>query len=236
MSKIIFEQKTTFTGRNGQFIATGISIKAGKIMADQLKTVSIMPLTSKGQLGRCEIRVPIESLKRMIKELEGLLPPAEKYYGGNWTTPDVISKGKELGYKITEEKAVEIWECIERQHDASIGINWDTIEYFVHEVFGEELPKLPTAQEFAESIKIFISLNNDWLRIETMEKATVYSTEDCGFKANDELWFGWEDDDGSWDLNVFQDEDTPEKWHANIYKMENGTRSLEDVYVAVEIE
>ncbi len=44
-----------------------------------------------------------------------------------WTTDDVFTVAKEENINITEQQAIEILQNIKRQHDASIGINWDVI-------------------------------------------------------------------------------------------------------------
>jgi hypothetical protein len=49
------------------------------------------------------------------------------------STDDVIYYGKQHGIKITEEKAREILWKIQSNHDAEIGVNWDVIDYYVHE-------------------------------------------------------------------------------------------------------
>ena len=50
-----------------------------------------------------------------------------------WGTDDVIYYGEQHGIKITEEKAREILWKIQSNHDAEIGVNWDVIDYYVHE-------------------------------------------------------------------------------------------------------
>ena len=45
-----------------------------------------------------------------------------------WHIDDVLSQAKEKGINITEQQAIEILQNIKRNHDASIGINWDVID------------------------------------------------------------------------------------------------------------
>lgn len=50
-----------------------------------------------------------------------------------WHIDDIISRGPELSEprKITVKEAREIAALISRKHDATIGINWDTIDCFI---------------------------------------------------------------------------------------------------------
>lgn len=52
-----------------------------------------------------------------------------------WTTQDVIEHGENLGYEITEEQAIEIFDLLGRRFDANIGVNWDSLEYVIQEYF-----------------------------------------------------------------------------------------------------
>lgn len=45
-----------------------------------------------------------------------------------WDIADVHSRAKEQHINITDEQALEILHNMKRQHDASIGINWDVID------------------------------------------------------------------------------------------------------------
>ena len=44
-----------------------------------------------------------------------------------WSIDDVFTVAKEKGINIIEQQAIEILQNIKRQHDASVGINWDVI-------------------------------------------------------------------------------------------------------------
>ena len=45
-----------------------------------------------------------------------------------WGACDIMDYAHQRGYKCSEEKAVEILATLDRDFDASIGINWDVIE------------------------------------------------------------------------------------------------------------
>lgn len=56
-----------------------------------------------------------------------------------WSTEDVISCAEENNNaEITEEEARDILESVCHSHDASIGINWDTIKFAVDDKLDEK--------------------------------------------------------------------------------------------------
>lgn len=46
-----------------------------------------------------------------------------------WSTEDVLFKAEEMGIELTEKQADTILDNVEHYHDASVGINWDVIEF-----------------------------------------------------------------------------------------------------------
>lgn len=56
-----------------------------------------------------------------------------------WSTEDVMDKASEMQVEITELEANEILSKIERQHDCSIGVTWDTIENAIEELVSNPL-------------------------------------------------------------------------------------------------
>ncbi len=61
--QIKFQYQTTFTGRNGTFRASGLSIATGK------NVIEIAPITSKGKLGNCYIGIPKEAIPALVSHL-----------------------------------------------------------------------------------------------------------------------------------------------------------------------
>ena len=55
-----------------------------------------------------------------------------------WTSFDVMTKAEERDIKLSEHEAREILQTIERQHDATIGITWDTIEAMLDSFINKE--------------------------------------------------------------------------------------------------
>jgi hypothetical protein len=55
-----------------------------------------------------------------------------------WNIQDVKDHGKEHGYPdIADEQAMEILEDVEHNHDASMGVSWETLEYYTDSYMGE---------------------------------------------------------------------------------------------------
>ena len=50
-----------------------------------------------------------------------------------WSTEDVLFKAEEMGIELTEDQADAILDNIEHYHDASVGINWDVIEFHIED-------------------------------------------------------------------------------------------------------
>jgi hypothetical protein len=51
-----------------------------------------------------------------------------------WSTDDVFCVADEMGIKIMESQSDQVLEQMERRHDASVGINWGTIENYLQEL------------------------------------------------------------------------------------------------------
>ena len=56
-----------------------------------------------------------------------------------WQVEDVTQQAADRGIKISEDEAQEIIERMEDKHDCSIGITWDTIDYYL-DMYLEEHP------------------------------------------------------------------------------------------------
>lgn len=59
-----------------------------------------------------------------------------------WSVEDV----QEIRPDLTDEQAWQVLQRVERKHDASIGINWDTLEWYAGEMFGAA-PETKTEEE-----------------------------------------------------------------------------------------
>ena len=56
-----------------------------------------------------------------------------------WTTEDVLTESENIDTEISEKEAQEILGILDRKHDASIGISWDTISCHIDEIIHDNL-------------------------------------------------------------------------------------------------
>jgi hypothetical protein len=69
-----FSQPTTFLGRNGSFEASGLEINPYRTWNNHLVIV-FEPITSRGNIGRCNIEIPIQDIPALIAELKRFYEP-----------------------------------------------------------------------------------------------------------------------------------------------------------------
>jgi predicted transcriptional regulator len=50
-----------------------------------------------------------------------------------WTIEDVLEHARQLKVRITKAQARAILFQVQNKHDASLGINWDTLEFHIRE-------------------------------------------------------------------------------------------------------
>ena len=62
------------------------------------------------------------------------------WHGIYWNADDVLHQAQERGIRIDEDEADALMEGLVDNHDATIGITWDTINMYlrVHSVLQEE--------------------------------------------------------------------------------------------------
>ena len=51
-----------------------------------------------------------------------------------WSEDDVLGRAKELGIKCSRAQAREIIDSIDNKQDCSLGITWDTIDCYLHDL------------------------------------------------------------------------------------------------------
>ena len=56
-----------------------------------------------------------------------------------WTDEDVQGRADEMEIELSKEQIQDVLSLLDSKHDASVGINWDTIDYWVGHVGGEHL-------------------------------------------------------------------------------------------------
>ena len=65
----------------------------------------------------------VEHTKKMFKSINII-----------WSVEDVIQRAKQENINLTETQALEILEDAKDNHDATIGINWDVLDYHIEDV------------------------------------------------------------------------------------------------------
>lgn len=48
-----------------------------------------------------------------------------------WQRDDITMRAEELGIELNEDQIWDILSCLQSNHDASVGINWDVIDYWI---------------------------------------------------------------------------------------------------------
>jgi len=51
-----------------------------------------------------------------------------------WMIDDVRCQAEDRDIEITDDQCRDVLSCLDGNHDASIGINWDVIDYWIDEV------------------------------------------------------------------------------------------------------
>lgn len=74
------------------------------------------------------------TVKELIEYLQHYYKPEEVLAVAIWQVEDVFERAKERKLIITKKQAEDIIVRIERDHSASLGINWDTIDAYLDEV------------------------------------------------------------------------------------------------------
>ena len=67
MREIKFDKPTKFLGRNGYYTCTGLYVTE-----NPNGQVWIEPITSKGEVGRCRIEIPVEAITEVIAALNSV--------------------------------------------------------------------------------------------------------------------------------------------------------------------
>jgi hypothetical protein len=67
-----------------------------------------------------------------------------KQIGIFWTTEDV----QQMRPDLTDDQAWEVLQQVKSDHDATLGVNWDTLEWAANDLFGDA----PDADEASEAV------------------------------------------------------------------------------------
>jgi hypothetical protein len=70
---------------------------------------------------------PADFAKRILA-----LDPDTEIVDMYWCGEDVRHQADELGIELTDEQVADVISLLSSKHDANIGINWETISYWIH--------------------------------------------------------------------------------------------------------
>lgn len=71
------------------------------------------------------------TVRDLIAHLQRNYRPDDHIATTIWQVDDVRCQARERGFAISEERAAEILERIDSNHDACLGITWETIHYWL---------------------------------------------------------------------------------------------------------
>lgn len=74
--RLMFTEETTFLGRNGSFRQAGLAVSLGD------HDLVLEPVTSKVQVGRCELRIPKQDLPDFMLAINQLVMGIESQPDG----------------------------------------------------------------------------------------------------------------------------------------------------------
>jgi hypothetical protein len=116
-----------------------------------------------------------------------------------WTVEDVKTRAYERNIQVSDEQAHEILRDIDHHQDASVGINWDTIDFYTDSVLpGTPLP-IKTVKDYVycETCKMFVDFwkydfdinacghkDHNWRHVteEELEQCVIQCGEDGCFE------------------------------------------------------
>ena len=55
-----------------------------------------------------------------------------------WQVEDVYSRASEMNFDISEQEAADVLSTINNNHDATLGISWETIDFWLDELRREK--------------------------------------------------------------------------------------------------
>ncbi len=77
------------------------------------------------------------TVKDFIADLTNYYDPEDQIAISIWQTGDIVGRAKDRGMSVSQATAEDIIGKIHSNHDASIGISWDTIDYWLDTVAQE---------------------------------------------------------------------------------------------------
>lgn len=74
------------------------------------------------------------TVRDLIAHLQRTYAPDDTIAAALWQAGDVQGRADERGLSISDERAAEILDQIDRQHDACHGITWETIDVWLDQI------------------------------------------------------------------------------------------------------
>jgi hypothetical protein len=142
----------------------GFSINLEKVYSSPAEAVEeydkwVKRFEKQGYYSHETERIPLAELHMHMQIVQVRLAPSDPdTFGGHWGLADIIHQGKEDGVLLTEGQAREIAEQIEKNHDASIGINWENISYHISDYCDENHIEMGDPIEDEDEEDLFANL------------------------------------------------------------------------------
>jgi hypothetical protein len=83
LREISFSRETRFQGRNGYFRCKGLAVGRAPTVTSGGEVIFCEPVTSRGEVGNCQIQVPVEAVPELIGVLRELQNEADD--NGVWS-------------------------------------------------------------------------------------------------------------------------------------------------------
>lgn len=74
------------------------------------------------------------SVRDLIVHLQRNYAPDDTIAAAIWQVDDVMGQAHERGLAISDTCAADILERIDTQHDACLGITWETIDFWLDQI------------------------------------------------------------------------------------------------------
>lgn len=79
------------------------------------------------------------TVKDLIERLQTTYNPDDVLAVAIWCLEDVKGRAKQLKINITDEKAKDVLDRIDRKQSAELGISWDTIDAYLSDIEDEPI-------------------------------------------------------------------------------------------------
>ena len=77
------------------------------------------------------------TVKEHIEKLKKWYNPDDELAIAIWGAVDVKSRAEDMDIELTDEQVRDVLSCVENKQDATLGITWDTLDYWIEQVAEE---------------------------------------------------------------------------------------------------